>query len=234
MSRMRKLMLGLGVAAVVGLGAGAVATAGNDNPANPAQAAAAANDSAVAAQAGIFRRARSERDALPAGVAQVATAEASNASTTRALHEDISNSRRADPGTGRFGVWVVPATRTREDGTVVNDVCAHTQTVTGTSLGSGGEGCVAEADFATEGTGTVTSGGAGGAPGFAPHEAVVAGIVPDDITTVTLHLAEGDTLTANVQNNYYLFDTTKTITAVTYTGPSENETRPLDACQNCG
>jgi len=231
MSKRLKILVGGGLSvALIAASGAAIATAGDESeqPPSPEQQQLA---SGAKEQAAILRRAQTARDEWPSTPHEN---EAAEAPVKKGLIIDEANSRRADPGKGRFGVWIAPASLHRPGSEVEQLICARAVTVAGSPLGFGGDGCVTEEAFAKTGTGSVGSGGQDGAPGFAPHEAVIAGVVPDTITSVTLHLEGDKSIDQKVEGNYFLFDTVETVTGITYDGPSFSYTNRLDACQNCG
>lgn len=236
MHRRRFTLIVSAIAVLVAAVTAAVAMAGTAHHtarhAKPVSSSIATPGSVVA-QTSLFRRARTSRDTLSSTTrAGIASATPSPGGSPL-MSVTSTTSRRADPGTGRFGTWAVAATMTSRAGTTTPSMCAYTQIASGPHAGGGGENCLPDSAYASGGVGTVTSGGATGAPGFAPHEAVIAGVVPDAIRTVTLAFADGTTSAQPVVNNYYFFDTTNTTRSITYTGTTGVTTYPLNACQLC-
>jgi hypothetical protein len=77
----------------------------------------------------------------------------------------------------------------------------------------GGETCQPDT-VVTEGQLVMTSGG-----DAVPGTTLVAGVVPDGVSQVTLSLANGGTVSVPVAENVYIATETQSVTSVTFTGP---------------
>ncbi len=138
--------------------------------------------------------------------------------------------------TSRFGLWVVPGRLAAADGVLraPADVCLRVIPLVGPQRGRGGSSCVPTTTFIQTATIlTVLSAGARGALGYAPHEAVIGGLLPDGVTRVKLVLRGGASLTQEVTHNGYLFDTTRPAQALVYDTEDGMVRQRLVTCQSC-
>jgi hypothetical protein len=146
-------------------------------------------------QLGILRRPRVASDVLPAAAAQGLTD-----SPTAASGANAELSRSAQ-GLTTGSAWLIPGN---------GMICFEYEDP---PIGGGGT-CQADA--------VVTSGQlvdiAGGAT--VPGTTLVAGVVPDGVTQVTLNLTGGGTVTATVHENVYLTTITAGLASVTFQGPN--------------
>lgn len=155
-------------------------------------------------QLGIFRRPRVASDVLPAAEAQALTNSPSAAS---GVNVELSRSAQ---GLTTGVAWLIPG-----DGMIC---FAY-----GDSPVGGGGTCQPDA-VVTAGQLVETSGGS-----TVPGTTVVAGVVPDGVSQVTLNLANGDATSVSVHENVYLTTISGTsLTSVTFVGPNGPETNGLD------
>jgi hypothetical protein len=94
--------------------------------------------------------------------------------------------------------------------------------------------CGTELQSANPGDLIVTmSGGAQGAPGFAPSEAFVAGLVPRGVERVAVRLQSAPQRDVAVRDSGFMFVTSNPIQAVVFQGAGTFDYQPLNACQHC-
>jgi hypothetical protein len=167
----------------------------------------------ISAGVGAFRRAATPAD-VPTAVQQ-------GKLTAPVLNEaaaDFELARRV-VSTSRDDVWLVPGT---------DAVC-----VSSLRDGAGGSGGCASLDQIGRGYVVTTNGGAGGAPGFRPHEVFVVGVVPDGVASVTLNMKDADARTLAVNDNTFSADVFGDTDSISFVAPDGAHRVAAVSCSDC-
>jgi hypothetical protein len=193
-TRPRWLLVALALL-IVGAGAAAIATRGRQGPGpvppRPGGALALTPDPADTAAFAILRRPQTAADQVPLEL-PIGLSGASGA--------NLGLSRRA-PRAGEAEAWVVPGR---------GSMCLIS---TWPASGGGGASCQPNA-AAIAGRLEVSSGSR-----RARGTDFIAGLVPDGVSEIAVHLAGGRTRMAAVRENVYLVAVSGTPESVTFTGP---------------
>jgi hypothetical protein len=194
----------IGVMAAIGVALAATSPPTEKQYEEGVRAEVASAPSAAQQQAlGIMRRSQTSSDAMPPELTAQLTA---NERFTGMQGANVALARRAGGAPG--AAWVIPGT-----GIVCLAAFASPSATEGPGQ-LGVAGCQQEAS-AEDGTMYVESAGAS-----APGKAFVAGIVPDGVSAVTLDLASGSSVQAQVHENVYMDEVEGEATDLRFSGPS--------------
>lgn len=209
--QIRLLGVSLGVIALAGawFWLHAASTRASEQPV----AAPASVSAQVSAAVGAFRR--------PATTADVPSAAQQGKLTAPMLNEAAADFElaRLVVSTPRDAVWLVPGT---------DAVC-----LSALRDDAGGSGGCASLDQIRDGYVMTTNGGAGGAPGFKPHEVFVAGIVPDGVSGVTLTMKDGSVSSLAVRDNAFSADVFGDTGSISFTAPDGPHRAAAVSCSDC-
>jgi hypothetical protein len=176
----------------------------------------------------LLRRPRAGRDSWPPNT------------NDRPLVLDRSEGRRLGTGVSRrLGLWLAPSRGVAEPADLVTTpetprVCLRVIPLSGPDRGGGGSSCVPTRQFVRQPRILVIlTAGSRGVPGFAPHQVIIAGVVPDGVRDVRLGLRDGGDLVQRVQSNAFVFETVRIVNRLSYRTREGLVRQRLVTCQMC-
>jgi hypothetical protein len=165
-------------------------------------------DAAEAAAFSVLRQPLTAADAMPSAE----STSLSDSSVVGALGGNLSLARDAQAPNAVGTAWIVPG-----DGAV----CMIPYGYATNGAGIGGGSCTDDA-AATSGQLQTISGSV-----RAPGIALVSGLVPDGVSSVTLHLADGSTDVLSVNDNIYMGQVSQALASTTFTNTLTGQTATL-------
>jgi hypothetical protein len=161
------------------------------------------------AELAILARARTALDNVPAVVAMYVTQD----SQSGAIGANLSLARRAQ-GLSSGAAWVIPGNSGWICFDAVSSLAANGEPVDGADGGLGAATCQPPTALTNGGVSFTTANGAH------PDNTLVAGVVPNGVSTVIVDLPGGDSLTLAVHENVYLAIIDGAPTSISFDGPA--------------